>query len=75
MRLQLGTDAAAAALVLVPGLFGSGVRSADEPVVDPDARRRLARWFAFLAVVGATVFHQFDVRRPVPPTPDWPGWR
>ncbi|MGI6414617.1 MAG: hypothetical protein ACOX1P_03030 [Thermoguttaceae bacterium] len=67
MRLQLGIGAAAAALVLVPGLFGLVFDSPTSPSSISAAAGGWLGWLAFLAVVGATVFHQFDVRRPVPP--------
>lgn len=67
MRLQLGIGAAAAGLVLVPGLFGLVFDSPTSASSISAAAGGWLGWLAFLAVVGATVFHQFDVRRPVPP--------
>ena len=66
MRLQLGIGAAAAGLVLVPGLFGLLFDLPTSPSSISAAAGGWLGWLAFLAVVGATVFHQLDVGRPVP---------
>ncbi len=66
MRLELGMGVVAAALVVVPGL----VRLIDDgPTSQAAISAAAGSWLGWLAIgsiVAATVYRQFDLRRPVP---------
>ncbi len=66
MRLELGMGAICVAVVLLPGMLGL-VEGDFTGISDiSGVAGRWLGWLAFVSIVAAAVYRQFDLRRPVP---------